>query len=402
MQFNWKKINIKNNNNDAQLLTYRSCPICQHQQATTVLTFNNFQFFSDSESSCKQATIQEQQCQKCNAIFLNPCYSTTGFNTLFSEAGQSYGSTLQRPLEQFNWIKDRINVENTSFMDIGCGIGSFIASLPKNINKIGIDIDEQSISTAQKNNPDILFLCSPFEMIEYNNKIDIITMFHVLEHLQDPLQTLKRLHTLSNTNTKFIIEIPILENGLTNDINGFFSAQHLTHFSRNSFKNILAASGWEVIEWEEQQDYNGCRVIVEKGLVNHNLSVEPQEKKYLYNYMQNWYMSLAKAEEKLLAINTPRCVIWGGGMHLEFIYQISTLFSKEIEFIIVDKDKNKQGKTWRGIDICSPDIISNLMHPEISYIASSYRNQNIIKDELLQYGVEENKIITLYDHINVY
>lgn len=402
MPCNWKNIDIKNNNNDAILLTQRACPICQHEQASTVLTLNNFQFFSDSNLNSKQATLQEQICNNCHAIFLNPCYNSVGFQTLFAEAGQSYGATLQRPQEQFNWIKERVNVSAINFMDIGCGSGNFIASLPKNMNKIGIDIDEQSISIATRNNPDIEFICSAFEAIEYNKKIDIITMFHVLEHLQDPLATLKRLHKLATKNTKFIVEVPIIENGLTNDINGFFSAQHLTHFSRNSFKNILSLSGWHIIEWQEQADYNGCRVLAEKATLQNELHISKQEKKYLYDYLQNWYRSIAEAEARLLQIKTPRCVIWGGGMHVEFIYQISMLFNQNIEFIIVDKDNNKQGKTWRGIEIHSPDIIPSLMATNVSYIASSYRNQNIIKDELLKYGVKEDQIITLYDDINVY
>jgi len=402
MQFNWKKIEIKNHSDDTKLLSIRACPICQHEHASTVLTLTNFQFFSDSKLHEKQATLQEQMCNKCNAIFLNPCYNNVGFDILFAEAGQSYGATLQRPQEQFNWIKERIHVDGTNFMDIGCGTGNFIASLPKNINKIGIDIDQQSIDTAKKNNPNVEFICSSFETIEYKEQVDIITMFHVLEHVQDPLNTLKRLHELATKETRFIVEVPIIENGLTNDINGFFSAQHLTHFSRNSFKNILILSGWEVIEWQEQSDYNGCRVLAKKSRESHGLTFSTLEKTHLYDYLKNWYQSISKAERRLLEIKTPRCVIWGGGMHLEFIYQISTLFSQEIEFIIVDKDENKQGNTWRGIEIHSPEIIPDLINANVSYIASSYRNQNIIKDELLQYGAEDKNIITLYDYVNVY
>ena len=402
MQFNWNKINITENSNDSLLLTPRSCPVCQHPQGSTVLTLNNFQFFSDSTTSCKQATLTEQMCSKCQTIFLNPCYNTEGFNTLFAEAGQSYGSTTQRPKEQYNWINNRINIENVNLMDIGCGSGSFLASLPNSITKVGIDIDQQSISIAQQNHPDIEFLCSPFETIEYNKKLDVITMFHVLEHLQDPLSTLKRLYQIGDDDTKFIVEVPIIENGLTNDINGFFSAQHLTHFSRNSFKNILSIAGWRVIEWQEQSDYNGCRVLAEKGQANKVLSTDFQAKENLYNYLHNWYASIAKAEKKLLKIDKPRCVIWGGGMHVEFIYQISTLFNKDIEFIIVDKDKNKQGKMWRGIEIHDPQIIKELNGQDIQFIISSYGNQLPIKLALLDYQISESNITTLYDHINVY
>ncbi len=403
MEVNWKYIDVKNNSNDKLLLESRVCPICGNYQSRTILTLDNFQFFSDSDTAPKQVTIQEQICTNCNAIYLNPCYTNEGFNILFEEAGQSYGSTIQRPTEQYEWINKRVDLTNdSSILDIGCGSGHFLASIPLPLHKTGVDIDKQSIEIAKQKNSNITFICSPFETLEYNKKVDVITMFHVLEHLQKPLQTLKRLHLISDTNTKLVIEVPILENGLTNDINGFFSVQHLTHFSRNSFKNILNLSGWRVIDWHEQDDYNGCRVLAQKMEISKDVVLDFTQKSLLYTYLENWYKSINIAEQKLNTIESKKCVIWGGGMHLEFIYQISSLFRKNIQFIIVDKDTNKQNKTWRGIDILDPSIVPEFISEDVTYVASSYRNQDIIKNELLKYGVKDSKIITLYDKIKVY
>jgi len=402
MNFNWKQIKSAHTRHDPTLLMDRPCPICQTDDSSTILTLNNFQFFSDSEINVKQVNLQEQICNHCHAIFLNPCYSNKGFSILFEEAGQSYGATLQRPLEQYNWILQRVSLASTTLLDIGCGSGNFLASLPENMTRIGVDIDKPSIDIANKKNPDISFICSAFENITYDGKIDVMTMFHVLEHLQNPLATLQSLHRLAHSKTKLIIEVPIIENSLINDINGFFSTQHLTHFSRNSFKNILAIAGWHVLEWQEQADYNGCRVLAGKGNAHGALSFDYQQKHHLYNYLQNWYASIAKAEKKLQKVDADYCVIWGGGIHLEFIYQISSLFDKAIKFIIVDIDKTKQGKTWRGIEIHDPQIIPTLNQASAYYVTSSYRNQDIIKAELLKYQVPESKIITLYSHINVY
>lgn len=402
MTFNWNKINITTQQRDHSLLMQRNCPICQSNHASTILTIDHFQFFSDSDEHTKQVSLTEQICNHCHAIYLNPCYSNKGFSILFAEAGQSYGSSTQRPNEQYDWIKERTTVAGKSLLDIGCGSGNFLKSLPNNINKIGIDIDAPSIATAQQNNPDITFICSAFEEINYQENVDIITMFHVLEHLQDPLKTLKRLHQLASENTAFIVEVPIIENGLTNDINGFFSAQHLTHFSRNSFKNILTLSGWHIQEWFEQTDYNGCRVLAKKAQPQTRLQLDLKQKYNLHRYLQNWYASIAAAENKLQQINCKRCIIWGGGMHLEFIYQISSLFDREIEFLIVDKDPQKQGTTWRGIEIHNPAIIEGLTLENMQFIVSSYGNQEAIRNALLQYNIASNNIITLYDSIKVY
>jgi hypothetical protein len=64
-------------------------------------------------------------------------------------------------------------------------------------------------------------------------------MFHVLEHLPDPVSVLKRLRDHAHNSTRLVIEVPILEKGQTNDIHGFFSPQHLTHFSKKTLDNVL-------------------------------------------------------------------------------------------------------------------------------------------------------------------
>jgi hypothetical protein len=49
----------------------------------------------------------------------------TGFNILFAEAGQSYGSTEGRPHEQTKWLADRgLLDEGKVFLDVGCYDGS--------------------------------------------------------------------------------------------------------------------------------------------------------------------------------------------------------------------------------------------------------------------------------------
>ena len=398
----WKKITHAINKDNDLLMMYRPCPICKHDNSKTVLTLDNFQFFTDSDSP-KQTDIIQKQCQNCGAIYLNPCYSKKGFSILFKEAGQSYGSTTQRPNEQSQWLKKHNLLHpHVTVMDIGCGIGNLLASLPENISKIGVDIDNASIEYARTQHETINFVCSDFEDIEINQTVDVITMYHVLEHLANPLETLQRLFHISEDTTKLVVEVPIIENGLTNDINGFFSVQHLTHFSRNSFKNILTLSGWQVLEWDEQKDYNGCRVLAQKTKSSKTINTDYTQQSLVYMYLEKWYNSISIAEKRLQNIDTKYCLIWGGGMHLEFIYQISSLFHKDIEFIIVDKDKTKQNKTWRGINIYDPSIISDIQNKDFYCIASSYRNQESIKHELIDYGFDEKRIVTLYDYVNVY
>lgn len=401
MRIVWNTLKRISHTDTTDYLQNRPCPICKKSENKTVLTLNNFQFFSD-ESFAKQIDIQQRQCNSCGAVFMNPCYSNRGFEVLFSEASQSYGSTSIRPLEQVRWLQQYHLLESGHrVLDIGCGTGNFLSNLPEEILKVGVDIDLPSIQIAKEKYPTIEFICSSFENLTYDATINTITMFHVLEHLPNPLETLQRLYHLSDNSTKLVVEIPIIENGFTNDINGFLSVQHLTHFSRTSFKNILALSGWEVLEWLEQKEYNGCRILAQKGLPAQTILKGHNEYLNVYHYLSHWYQSIGEIEKKILSQKIEKCVIWGAGMHLEFLYQLTSLFHQNMECIIVDSDKNKQLKSWRGLMIYDPHILTTLEQP-VSVLISSYGGQNSIYQAALSFGIPEKNIIKLYDHIRVY
>ncbi|MBU0961726.1 MAG: class I SAM-dependent methyltransferase [Proteobacteria bacterium] len=292
------------------------------------------------------------------------------------------------------------------FLDVGCYEGQFLAGLPENIKKAGIDIDEQAISRGRKNHKEkqIEFILADFDKFLYEKPIDTISMFHVLEHLPDPLKVLRNLRTIAQTNTQLVVEVPILENGITNDINGFFSVQHMTHFSRRSLTNCLLRSGWKIEEWLEQPDYNGCRVLATPQETVENIIGNREDIGTLYHYLAAWYNALKDVNRKLNQTEkTPQYVIWGAGLHTEFLYQVTSLFhNKSTEFAIIDSDPLKQGKTWRGIHIHHPETLTTVDWSNAILVISSYGSQNIIAENCINSGVPKERIVQLYDTLRVY
>jgi hypothetical protein len=118
----WSKVNsFPGNSNSAALTTHRPCPICGSNRARTILQFDQFQFYSDSDKLPKRVDLKEVQYLDCSALYLNPCYSEYGFQVLFAEGGCSYGSTEGRPREQIDWLGTRGLLRSGSpFLDAGC------------------------------------------------------------------------------------------------------------------------------------------------------------------------------------------------------------------------------------------------------------------------------------------
>jgi len=409
---NWKKIDSFKGNHSSSLNSfYRTCPICGSDDYRKVFEHNDFQFFTDSDTTPKRIDIVENSCNNCYALFLNPCYSTYGFRSLFFEAGCSYGQTDARPKEQIKWMNDRgLLKSGGSLFDAGCYMGDFLSQFPMDIHKIGLDIDAPAIAIGKEKHKahNIDFVLGDFETFQYQGvNPDVITMFHVLEHLPRPVEALKKLRSVSHDQTYLIIEVPIIENGLTNDINGFFSIQHMTHFSRTSLTNCISKAGWVIRETFEQPDYNGCRVLAQpaKNQADYVVNGDSGDFAKMLTYLSDWYKSALAVEERIGDISKlDKLYIWGGGAHTEFLYKATSLFlrNRNSEYIIIDSDPLKQGKTWRGINIIPSSQIDFSKLGNSKVLISSYGSQPDILKILLEKGVTGEQIITLYETIKIY
>lgn len=407
----FKKIDsFQKNFHNPDCVASRPCPLCGSERFSTISMLRDFQFFSDSDTQGKRVDIQDCQCMDCLTLYRNPSFTPSGFSALFAEAGCSYGSTAQRPQEQIDWLSARkLLKSNSIFLDVGCYEGSFLARLPGDLLRMGVDIDAPAIARGRVRYPELSLTHSAFDEFEPVQPPQVITMFHVLEHLPNPKAVLQQLRNIGGENVKLVVEVPIVEGGETNDINGFFSPQHLTHFSRNSLQKILFEAGWNIIETQLMQGYNGCRVLAEPATTpykdkNTKLLANLEDMGSLQKVLQNWY--LAQMDVEACLSNLPlegNFVIWGAGMHTELLYQKTTLFHcPERSFLLIDSDPLKQGNSWRGISIVGPEEISMLDCNECQFVVSSYGNQNEIRAAAADRGVPMDRIHTLYSSVSVY
>ena len=382
-------------------MSWRRCPVCDGERHRPMLEYDNFQFYTDAEVS-KQATIRQVLCLDCFAAFMNPVFSPEGFAVLFAEAGASYGSTSGRQAEQLDWLKEHGLLEpGTTLMDIGCYEGSFIGKLPSGIKGIGVDIDKPAIDRARHRfGPSTAhaFICADFEKFEVAERVDVITMFHVLEHLPRPVEVLKRLAALATSSTRLLVEVPVVENVIFGDACGFVTVQHLTHFSKASLSNVLHAAGWRLISSQSMEGYNGYRIVAEPA-PQQTCRPEPMDLGSFTTYLSRWYAAIGELETRLRAAKAPLCILRGGGLQTEYLLHLTSLFAGNRKFLIVDGDPLKQGKFWRGIPIVGPDRLADIDWHDVNMVLSSYSHQDAMRAEAKAAGIPEAAVIPLYDRI---
>ena len=388
----------------AGTLAARPCPLCGGAEHRPLLEFADFQFYVDTPVATR-ATIRQVQCRDCGAAFMNPVFTPEGFAVLFAKAGASYGSSSHRQDEQIGWIRDRALLPpGGTLLDVGCFEGSFLDKLPEGVRGIGVDIDAPAIERANHRSagPRRRFVCADFETVALDERVDLITMFHVLEHLPRPVAVLKQLARLAHPGTRLLVEVPVVENMVIGDVCGFLTVQHLTHFSTGCLRHALAAAGWRLTAAETIGDYRGYRVVAEPAGREEAVKPVPEDHRHLLSYLADWHRALAEVESRIRRIDTPRCVIRGGGLHAEYLYHLTSLADGDREFLVVDGDPLKQGGSWRGIPIHGPEALTGQDWSRTSLLLSSYSHQDAMRDEARRLGIPDHAVVALYNRVYRY
>lgn len=150
------------------------------------------------------------------------------------------------------------NTESKTILDIGSGTGDFLVACKNNgWQVIGIEPNDKARNFALQKmnlsntiqNP---FFTSVEELIEkeINKKFDIITMWHVLEHVPNLENYIIHLEKLLKPKGRLIIAVPNYKSHDAKFYGRFWAAfdvpRHLWHFSQNSIKLIFFRIGMVV------------------------------------------------------------------------------------------------------------------------------------------------------------
>mgnify|MGYP001253465580 CR=1 FL=1 len=143
-------------------------------------------------------------------------------------------------------------------LDFGCGWGNFLSKLKSAKSLNGVELRKECLNSIKKKNNKINIETNINNFVK---KFDIITMFHVLEHIPHQIETLKALRKKLKKNGKIIIEVPHSEDFLLefDELTEFkyftFWSEHLILHSYFSLKKILQMAGFKKIKINYFQRY---------------------------------------------------------------------------------------------------------------------------------------------------
>ncbi len=144
---------------------------------------------------------------------------------------------------------------NPRYLDIGCSAGLML----KIGQELGWDCFGQEISPVAlryaKESLKLNVTDAPLEdFIKKEKKFDVISAFHILEHLVDPKNTLSQIHNLLDDNGILAIEVPNIRSlpaiMRKRSWHGYVLPYHLWHFSLQTVTKLLKDSGLQVIYYK--------------------------------------------------------------------------------------------------------------------------------------------------------
>lgn len=386
------------------LAVQRDCFVCG--------TSNGIFFLNEEWDVLGLGVIQKgfRCCSECGLILQDPVVSPKTMSYYYknfsnytnqSRKGLPTKRKIQAVEDQIYFLKKHIQKIGSAFQ-IGCSDGYTLSRFKKNGWQVyGCEPSAIALTVA-KELWDINGSCSEFEtyIIEEKDNYDIVILTHVLEHLYNPIEVLKRIDLILNKDGLLLIEVPLFTNEELLP-EGYFTFEHINYFSHTSLKNTVEAAGFEIVG-EVEDDYETDiypiqRLVAQRGAKSTREPIKEVNwaKSVINNYVKNemniWNDFSSKINEFIPKMKD--YVIWASGIHTSQLLCRCKL--NKMPIAIVDTDIQKWGLKIKGIQVISPDEYFK-EYKDTKVVISSQASEVEIYNNLVKKGILETQIKLLY------
>ncbi|MFA6362444.1 class I SAM-dependent methyltransferase [Methanoregula sp.] len=138
--------------------------------------------------------------------------------------------------------------KNSRLLEIGCASGYFLFEVKSHVKSVtGLELTTEYVEYARSQGLDVK---ESLDKIP-DNSYDLIFMFHVLEHIDDPVNFLIEVKKKLSQRGKLIIEVPNVDDILVSvykiesHLDFYFEIAHNYYFSKSTLKIVLERAGYQ-------------------------------------------------------------------------------------------------------------------------------------------------------------
>jgi 2-polyprenyl-3-methyl-5-hydroxy-6-metoxy-1,4-benzoquinol methylase len=175
-------------------------------------------------------------------------------------------------------LNNRLNT--FSYLDFGCGCGGMLEAMMNPTSNIaGLEIQKNKVNGLRLEGYHI------YESIEQltESNFSLVSMFHVLEHLSNPIETLSLIFSVLQKGGALVIEVPNSNDALMeyykceSFIKHTLWSEHLVLYTKDSLRKVVEKAGFKNIELRGVQRYpisNHIKWITGKKIKNINKYID--------------------------------------------------------------------------------------------------------------------------------
>lgn len=233
------------------------CPVCNSEKTQFLHICQDY--------TVSQEKFEIWECKNCQTAFTQNVPAADQIGKYYqSENYVSHSDSKKGVINKLYHIarnlmlKSKVNLVKKSFgkaegniLDIGCGTGYFLSGMKKaNWKTTGIEEDSKARQFAIKNFD--LAVYSPNKLFDANlPTFDVISLWHVLEHLHDFKNYLSQIRSKLSDHGKLIIAVPNFHSSDSQHYKQFWAGydvpRHLWHFSPKSMEFLANEFKFEII-----------------------------------------------------------------------------------------------------------------------------------------------------------
>jgi len=234
--------------------TIKNCPICGAKKMKKAIETKDF-FLSKEDFSISK-------CQKCGFHFTNPRPTQEHLGPYYeseeyishSNSNQGLFGFLYQKVRKYT-LSQKYKLVNSYrsgqlILDIGCATGQFLNEFKvRGWDAIGVEPDSDARAFAENEYHLKVLAEEAIESLE-DHSMDVITMWHVLEHVSDLKQRMMDLKRLIKANGVLFIALPNIESWDAQHYGKYWAGldlpRHLYHFSKDNVKMLFENYDFEV------------------------------------------------------------------------------------------------------------------------------------------------------------
>lgn len=242
------------------MITIEKCPICgstDHSKERVV---------KDFMTSKEDFTLE--RCNTCQFVFTSPRPSEDEIGRYYESDDYISHSNKSSGLFDiaYKMVRSRAIISKEALiskwankkgrlLDYGCGTGEFLGFAKKSgWDCMGVEPSEVASSQAKSNHHLTVF--SPRDFISKQEQLkgsfDAITLWHVLEHLDNPVEKLNMFNQLLSDRGALIVAVPNHESYDAIKYGSYWAAWdtpiHYSHFSKNTMIHAADQAGFAVVD----------------------------------------------------------------------------------------------------------------------------------------------------------